>query len=115
MEIVTMESAAFKILVEKIDQIATHIKERDKSQEPPNDEVLTRAEVCNILQISISTLYRLRKSEQIDYIIVKGRCMYSRKGVNRYIERCRIAVGNLTIEQMKSNYNIKMKGGVNGE
>ncbi len=109
-----MESAAFKILVEKIDRIATHIKEQDKEREPPNDEVLTRAEVCNILQISVSTLYRLRKSGEIDYTIVKGRCMYSRKGVSRYIERGRIAVGELTIEQMKSNYNVKTKGGVNG-
>ncbi len=109
-----MESVAFKILVEKIDHIATHIKERDKEREPPNDELLTRTEVCRILQISVSTLYRLRKSGSIDYTLVKGRCMYSRKGINRYIERCRIAVGELTIEQMKSNYNVKTKGGVDG-
>lgn len=109
MDVITMESAAFKTLVKKIDQIAAHINKNEESK-PPEDRLLTGDEVRAMLQISISTLYRMRRDGEIAHSIIKGKCMYRLSEVFRFAEQYNVLVDASTLEEMKHNYNIQTKG-----
>ena len=59
MEIITMESTAYKELVEKIDRIAGYVREseREKKKDTP-DVWLKKEQVMSLLGISRRTLQR---------------------------------------------------------
>ena len=59
MEIITMESTAYKELVEKIDRIAGYVRESERSKKGDGADVwLCNEEVMSLLGISRRTLQR---------------------------------------------------------
>ena len=61
MEIITMESTAYKELVEKIDRIAGYVRDSERSKKGDGADVwLCNEEVMSLLGISRRTLQRLR-------------------------------------------------------
>mgnify|MGYP003197327441 FL=1 len=66
MEIITMESTAYKELVEKIDRIAGYVRESERSKKGDGADVwLCNEEVMSLLGISRRTLQRLRDGGRI--------------------------------------------------
>ena len=77
MEVIQMESSAYKELMEKIDGIAAYVRKSEKRMSEENAEVLLDNEqVAELLQISKRTLQRLRSEKKISYYMVRGNCRY---------------------------------------
>src|SRR5674476_1225111 len=85
MEVITMDSRAYKDLVEKIDKISAFVVKCEAGIKPQsNDEIwLDSQEVANLLRISTRTLQRLRAENLISYAILRGRCLYNLHKIDR--------------------------------
>ena len=87
MEIITMESTAYKELVEKIDRIAGYVRDSERSKKGDGADVwLCNEEVMSLLGISRRTLQRLRDGGRIRYAIFRG--AYGR-GIGRRLQSAR--------------------------
>ncbi|MDR0757205.1 MAG: DNA-binding protein, partial [Tannerella sp.] len=68
MEVITMESQAFKELQSKINTIAKFVAAiESKSEEQPEDGWVDSYEVCTFLKISPRTLQRLRADGAVNF------------------------------------------------
>jgi hypothetical protein len=75
MEVITIDSKAYRELMAKIDRIADYVlNHSQKSKEIVNKEIwLDSQEVANLLHISTKTLQRLRKDNMISYTMLSIR------------------------------------------
>lgn len=90
MEVITIDSKAFKELNRKIDSIAKYVVEKLEDLELEKtlgEKWLDSHQVCRILNISIRTLQRLRKDKLISYSILRGRCLYKLSEIERGLEQ----------------------------
>lgn len=85
MEVITLESEAYKNLVEKIDAIADYVKSQDNSSDW-DDEWVDSYEVCSFLKISERTLQRLRTNGTITYSIISGKTYYTISEIKRVLK-----------------------------
>lgn len=86
MEIITIESSAYKELVEKIDKIAGYVRENERAKKKDAPDVwLRNEEVMSLLGVSRRTLQRLRENGRIGYAIFRGACRYPLAEVERLI------------------------------
>ena len=89
MEIITIESSAFKELTEQIREIAAFVRKHGatiKEEEQPRKEYLTSAEVCELLDISNRTLQRMRDARVISFTYIGNACRYRRTDIERYLK-----------------------------
>lgn len=89
MEVITMESVAYQQLMGRIESIASHIEKQEATrsvQENP-DTLLNTREAAEILHISTRTLQRLRSEKRIDFVILRGKYLYSAREVGRIMMR----------------------------
>ncbi|PXV60916.1 helix-turn-helix protein [Dysgonomonas alginatilytica] len=88
MEVITIDSEAFKKLVAKIDQIASFVvkAEQSKGKDSDNDIWMDSNEVAELLRISTRTLQRLRKENIISYSMLRGRCLYRLSEIERCLD-----------------------------
>ena len=111
MEIVTMESSAYKELIGRIDRISAYIEnqERQREQQENNAEVwLTTRQVMAMLNISQRTLQRMRDSNRIAYSFAGHNCRYHIKEVERFIREGIIIGDPERLEEFKHNYKARM-------
>jgi hypothetical protein len=86
MEVITIESQAFKELADKVDTIFEYIHSRKADTSSINDDItLDSAEVCEYLKISRKTLQRLRTSREISYSVVHGKYYYTFGEIKRML------------------------------
>lgn len=86
MEIITIESSAFKELAGQIKEIAQHVKKMTMREERTNaDEMLTTGEAARLLRISPRTLQRMRTHRIIGYTYAGNACRYRRSEIERYM------------------------------
>lgn len=79
MEIITMESAAYKELTAKIDLIAGYVRQSEEKKNEKAAEIwMSSKELKGMLGISTRTLQRLRDNKRISYAIFGGRLPLSR-------------------------------------
>jgi len=106
MEVITMDSRAYKNLVEKIDKISTFVVKCEAGIKPQsNDEIwLDSQEVANLLRISTRTLQRLRAENLISYAILRGRCLYKLSEIERGLNERLITCDPHTLEEFRKNY-----------
>ena len=65
MEVITIDSKAFKKLMEKLDALSDYVYSMKQSPEENDDESWVDShEVCDFLKISERTLQRLRSNEK---------------------------------------------------
>ncbi len=87
MEVITIDSKAYKELIDKIDSIADYIRNKttqDISEEL--DEVWVDSyEVCTFLRISERTLQRLRTNNLISYSTLSGKTYYTIGEIKRVL------------------------------
>lgn len=108
MEIITMESTAYKELVEKIDRIAGYIRESERSKKGDGADVwLCNEEVMSLLGISRRTLQRLRDGGRIRYAIFRGACRYHFSEVARMVEESVVECNPQRLEDFKRNYLLR--------
>ena len=106
MEVITMDSRAYKDLVEKIDKISTFVVKCEAGIKPQsNDEIwLDSQEVANLLRISTRTLQRLRAENLISYAILRGRCLYKLSEIERGLNERLITCDPHTLDEYRKNY-----------
>lgn len=87
MDVITVESKAFKELEAKINVIADYVLNKQESENINEDEIWVDSyEVCTFLKISDKTLQRLRVSGTIAYSNIRGRYFYKIGEIKRMLE-----------------------------
>lgn len=88
MEVITLESEAYKNILDKIDSIADYIKQRNSSETSAilDNEWVDSYEVCTFLKISERTLQRLRTNGTISYSIISGKTYYTIGEIKRVLK-----------------------------
>lgn len=77
MEIITIESSAFKQLVEKLEALSKYVYSMKHPVKDHEDETWVDShEVCRFLKISERTLQRLRTNGKITYSCLGGKYYY---------------------------------------
>lgn len=105
MEVITIDSKAYKDLIEKIDRIAKYVAKKEGDKECPDHEVwLDSFQVANLLQISTKTLQRLRKDKLISYSQLRGRCLYKLSEIERALNERLISCDPQNIDEFRKNY-----------
>lgn len=89
MKIVTMDSEAYRSLVQKIDRIEAYVRqhaEHEPEEFPAPSEIwIGNDEAAALLDVSKRTLQRLRSAGEITYSIRGGRVRYTLAEVQRLI------------------------------
>ena len=96
MEVITMESSAYKTLTEQIAEVAKFVgfiyaNARENTRKRNMEPVLTSNDAARILGVSKRTLQRLRSTNGIEYIMVRGQCRYSINAIQKLVEERTIA------------------------
>ena len=109
MEVITMESVAYQQLMGRIENIASHIErlEATRSVQENPDTLLNTREAAEILHISTRTLQRLRSEKRIDFVILRGKYLYSAREVGRIIDEGRLKGDPATIEELRHHFNLR--------
>lgn len=106
MEVITIDSKAYKELIEKIDSIADYIRNKniqDISEEL--DEVWVDSyEVCTFLRISERTLQRLRTNNLISYSTLSGKTYYSIGEIKRILTERLVRSGDRALEDLVKSH-----------
>ena len=76
MEVITIESKAFKQLMEKLEALSEYVYAMERPAENTDDEWVDSQEVCRFLKISDRTLQRLRTNGKITYSCIGGKYYY---------------------------------------
>lgn len=112
MEIITMESAAYKELTAKIDLIAGYVRRSEENKNEKAAEVwMSGKEIKGLLGISTRTLQRLRDNKRISYAIFGGACRYPVSEVERLVKESIYNCDAQTVEEFKRNYLLRTGGG----
>lgn len=92
MEIITMESPAFKALTRQIGEIAACVRrmERTRQEESKDEKLLTGEDVMRLLGVSRRTLQRMRDRRVISFTYSGRSCRYHPEDIRRYLEERRI-------------------------
>ena len=77
MEVITIESRAFKQLIEKLEVLSEYVYSMERPAAENEDENwVDSGEVCHFLKISERTLQRLRTNGHISYSCIGGKYYY---------------------------------------
>lgn len=104
MEVVTIESEAFKKLLEKIDTIYMYVIESYKNDNKPETRWLNTAEVCSLLRISKRTLQRLRLAKKINYTTFNRKCIYKLSDIEAMVSLHGVSCDVENFEKHKSDF-----------
>lgn len=88
MEVITIESRAFKQLVEKLEALSEYVYSQQRLPESNNDDAWVDShEVCRFLKISERTLQRLRTNGQITHSCIGGKCYYQISQIKKLFKK----------------------------
>ncbi len=109
MEVITMESAAYKELTAKLDSIARYISKVEPKKKEKTDMWLNGKELVSLLNISPRTLQRMRDSNSINYAIFRGACRYHISEVERLVKESLYVCDPNTLDEFKRNYGLRTR------
>ena len=111
MEVITMESSAYKALTEQIAEIMKYVRngENKKTDGNPDRQVST-TEAARILGISKRTLQRMRDGHRIRYTLFGGKCMYRLSEIDRFIAEHTVTDDGGTLEGISRNHSLRTGG-----
>lgn len=105
MEVITVESKAFKELVAKINTIAQFVTEYQSANTiNPEEEWIDSFEVCSFLNISQRTLQRLRSKGAITYSVIAGKTYYTIAEIKRMLNERRIRSSEEAMQNLITNH-----------
>lgn len=76
MEVITIESRAFKQLIEKLEALSEYVYSMERPVENVDEEWVSSQEICRFLKISERTLQRFRTNGKITYTSMGGKYYY---------------------------------------
>lgn len=85
MEVITIESKAFKQMMEKLDALSEYVYSIERPIENDDEEWVNSGEVCHFLKISGRTLQRLRTNGKISYTCLGGKYYYQISQIKRLL------------------------------
>lgn len=87
MEVITIESRAFKQLMEKLDALSEYVHSMECPAENNDDEWVDSQEICRFLKISERTLQRLRTNGKITYSCIGGKYYYQISQLKKLLQQ----------------------------
>jgi hypothetical protein len=110
MEVITMESQAFKELTAKINTIAKFVSAiQSKTEEEPEDGWVDSYEVCTFLKISSKTLQRLRAANAVSYSQIRGKNFYRISEIERLLSENIIQRSNEHLQDLIKNNQLHVE------
>jgi len=106
MDVITIESQAFKELVAKINSIAKFVVAFEKEEKDPDNEWVDSYEVCTFLKISERTLQRLRSNGIISYSMLSGKSYYTIGEIKRMLNEKRIRSTDECLMDLIQNHKL---------
>lgn len=85
MEVITIETQAFKDLMSKVDTIFDYVISQQNNTND-DDSWVDSYEVCTFLKISDRTLQRLRSDNKINYSRIRGKNYYKISEIRRMLQ-----------------------------
>lgn len=87
MEVITIESKAFKQLMDKLEALSEYVSSMERPVvENVDDDWVDSGEVCRFLKISDRTLQRLRLNRKITYSCMGGKYYYQIREIKRLLK-----------------------------
>ena len=110
MEVITIESQAFKDLISKVDTIFDYVMSQ-QSMDDNTDSWVDSYEVCTFLKISDRTLQRLRSENKINYSRIRGKNYYKISEIRRMMEENLIRRSEESLQYLIQNHqrNVRQK------
>ena len=110
MEVITIESQAFKSLMSKVDTIFDYVISQQNIQDE-EDSWVDSYEVCTFLKISDRTLQRLRSENKINYSRIRGKNYYKISEIKRMMEENLIRRSEDCLQNLIENHqkNVRQK------
>jgi len=110
MEVITIESQAFKDLMSKVDTIFDYVISQQNTQDE-EDSWVDSYEVCTFLKISDRTLQRLRSENKINYSRIRGKNYYKISEIKRMMEENLIRRSEDCLQDLIQNHqkNVRQK------
>ena len=87
MEVITIQSEAFKALMNKLNAMEEQIEKIGNRRPRLEDEYIDSTEVCRLLQVSRKTLDRYREQDLIPYTKIKKRVYYRFSDLDAFMQR----------------------------
>jgi hypothetical protein len=115
MDVILIESEAYKGLIEKIDAIARFIgacqeeKARERESENEANTWVDSYEVCTFLKISSRTLQRLRAGNEINYTLIRGKTFYRISEIKRLLEERTIRRSEEHLQDLIKNHQLHVE------
>ena len=110
MDVITVETKAFKELMAKINVIANYVFSRqDDCKDIVYDIWVFSYEVCTFLKISDRTLQRLRSKGEIAYSTIRGRNFYKIGEIKRLLESRLIKSNDECMRNLITNHKLYVK------
>lgn len=107
MEVITIDSQAYKELVSKINAIAKFVVDhQDDDTVNPDEMWVDSYEVCTFLKISERTLQRLRSNRLISYSIISGKSYYTIAEIKRMLNEKRIRSTEECMNDLINNHKL---------
>ena len=110
MEVITIESQAYKNLMSKVDTIFNYVVSQQNTQDE-EDSWVDSYEVCTFLKISDRTLQRLRSENKINYSRIRGKNYYKISEIKRMMEENLIRRSEDCLQNLIENHqkNVRQK------
>ena len=110
MEVITIESQAYKDLMSKVDTIFDYVISQQNIQDE-EDSWVDSYEVCTFLKISDRTLQRLRSENKINYSRIRGKNYYKISEIKRMMEENLIRRSEDCLQDLIQNHqkNVRQK------
>ena len=105
MEVITIDSQAYRELITKINAIAKFVFDHKDDINEKSDEMWVDSyEVCTFLKISERTLQRLRSNRIISYTILSGKSYYTIAEIKRMLIEKKIRSTDECMNDLINNY-----------
>ena len=103
MEVITIESQAFKNLMSKVDTIFDYVISQQNTNDD-QDSWVDSYEVCTFLKMSDRTLQRLRSENKINYSRIRGKNYYKISEIKRMMEENLIRRSEECLQDLIKNH-----------
>lgn len=107
MEVITIESKAFKQLMEKLEALSEYVYLKERPTESKNERWVNSQDVCRFLKISERTLQRLRTNGKITYSCVGGKYYYQISHLKQLLQANVIKSTDTCLQELKDSTNNK--------
>lgn len=110
MEVITIESQAYKNLMSKVDTIFNYVVSQQNTQDE-EDSWVDNYEVCTFLKMSDRTLQRLRSEKKINYSRIRGKTYYKISEIKRMMDENLIRRSEDCLQNLIENHqkNVRQK------